>query len=365
MTYNAQKIESISIEVADKITAMLAYWDKDQICRFANKSYLDWFGKNREDMIDKMTLEELLGPIYEKNKPYILGALNGQVQTFEREIPLPTQGGVRHSLANYYPKIVDGEVLGFFVHVADVTPMKLLEKDLVKSNEIISNQNRRLLNFSNIVSHNLKSYSNNIASIIELYTLEDSEDQKKQLFDYLKGISKSFSKTVNQLSEIARFQNQASLTHEIINLNDYVEHALSILRVQIETTNAVIKNNIPTDTTLMVNPVYMDSILLNLLSNSIKYRHPDRTPVIELSVFNEENRTVLVIKDNGLGIDLEKYGSQLFEIYKTFHSNKDAEGIGLFITKYQVETMGGYIMVDSKVGEGTSFSVYFNSQSNG
>lgn len=102
----------LAVRVADHITAMLAYWDKDHVCRFANSAYVDWFGKKKEEMIDKITIKELLGPLFEKNLPFISGALKGEIQTFEREIPLPT-GGSRHSLANYYPDIVNGEVIGF------------------------------------------------------------------------------------------------------------------------------------------------------------------------------------------------------------------------------------------------------------
>lgn len=113
-------------KIADNISAMLAYWDKNLVCRFANAAYLHWFGRTKEEMVDKMTIEELLGPIYIKNLPYIKGALSGIPQTFERLIPSPG-GGIRHSLANYYPDIVNGEVKGFYVHVADIS-LSLLKR---------------------------------------------------------------------------------------------------------------------------------------------------------------------------------------------------------------------------------------------
>lgn len=123
------KADNIGLFVADHIEAMLAYWDKNQICRFANNAYLSWFGKNRDEMIDKITMKELLGALYEKNLPYINGALNGKVQQFEREIKTPNMG-VRQSIANYYPDIEKGEVKGFVVHVADITLQKDNEKKI-------------------------------------------------------------------------------------------------------------------------------------------------------------------------------------------------------------------------------------------
>lgn len=121
-----------SKRVADSISAMLAYWDRNQVCRFANAAYLEWFGKRAEDMVDKLTLRELLGPLYEKNRPYIEAALNGEIQVFERDIPTP-DGTIRHSLATYTPDVSEGEVRGIVVHVADITNIKKLELELIES----------------------------------------------------------------------------------------------------------------------------------------------------------------------------------------------------------------------------------------
>ena len=115
---------SIADVVTNHVSALLAYWDKDLVCRFANDAYLDWFGKSREEMIDKITMRELVGPlIYEKNLPYIAGVLAGKTQTFEREIPFRSceDGTVRFTLGNYYPNIIGGHVEGFFAHYPNKT----------------------------------------------------------------------------------------------------------------------------------------------------------------------------------------------------------------------------------------------------
>src|SRR5579862_9555820 len=128
-----RQIPDIAIEVVNHISAMVAYWDRNQVCRFANNAYREWFGKSPDTVIGS-TMKELLGPLYDLNLPYILRALQGETQVFEREIPVP--GGVtRHSLATYTPDIVNGMVRGFFVHVADVTPLKIAEMALKKSEE--------------------------------------------------------------------------------------------------------------------------------------------------------------------------------------------------------------------------------------
>jgi len=118
----------IALRVANHISAMVAYWDADQRCVFSNEAYRHWFGKS-PDQMKGMALKDLLGPIYELNLPFILAALKGEKQVFERQIPVPG-GGVRESIATYTPHVVDGVVRGFSVHVADVTPLREREAAL-------------------------------------------------------------------------------------------------------------------------------------------------------------------------------------------------------------------------------------------
>jgi PAS domain S-box-containing protein len=125
------EVAQLALRVADHAPAMLAYWNTAQVCLFANEAYRAWFGKSRSAVVGT-TMRELLGPLYELDLPYILRALAGEPQLFERTIPGPG-GVVRESLATYTPDIVDGVVNGFFVHVADVTAMKTLERDLAAS----------------------------------------------------------------------------------------------------------------------------------------------------------------------------------------------------------------------------------------
>ena len=98
---------------------------------------------------------------------------------------------------------------------------------------------------------------------------------------------------------------------------------------------------------------------MNLISNAIKYRHPDRKPVVDLYTYMEGGKYCLMVKDNGLGIDLKKYGNKIFNMYQTFHDREDAVGIGLFIVKNQVEMLQGTIEVESTVDLGTTFIIRF------
>ncbi|HTO73441.1 MAG TPA: PAS domain-containing protein, partial [Gemmatimonadales bacterium] len=125
-------ISEIALAVVDHIPAMVAYWDRTETCRFANQAYKEWFGRSRSSLLGTQ-MRDLLGPLYELNLPHIRGVLRGEVQVFEREIPLPDGSGCRQSIATYTPDRVDGEVRGFFVHVADATLLKQQQRELTRA----------------------------------------------------------------------------------------------------------------------------------------------------------------------------------------------------------------------------------------
>jgi len=128
MSYSVPLAAAVSLRVVNHIPAMIAYWDSSEKCVFSNDAYLVWFGREPSSMIG-MSLAQLLGPLYALNLPYIKGALRGERQMFERQIPLPG-GEVRDTIATYTPDIIDGVVLGFSAHVADVTAMRQREAAL-------------------------------------------------------------------------------------------------------------------------------------------------------------------------------------------------------------------------------------------
>jgi PAS domain S-box-containing protein len=125
------ELSTAALTTVNHISAMVAYWDRDQRCVFSNKSYREWFGRDPEQMVG-MLMKDLLGSLYEKNLPYIQGVLRGEKQVFERRIPLPG-GGYRDSIATYTPDIAEGVVRGFTVHVADVTTLREREAALERT----------------------------------------------------------------------------------------------------------------------------------------------------------------------------------------------------------------------------------------
>lgn len=244
--------------------------------------------------------------------------------------------------------------------VTDVTKRKQKELELNNSLNIIGQQNKRLTNFAHIVSHNLRNHASSISMLLELFSEEESEEEKEVLMENLTLASKRLNETITDLNEIIDEQYNTSEALKEVALGEYVSKIKQILINEINLHNVTIKEHIPDDLTIKYVPAYLESIILNLLSNAIKYRHPERTPIIKINAFEQNNHVYLHVKDNGLGIDLEKHGDKLFGMYKTFHGNENSKGIGLFITKNQIETMGGLIEVESKPGKETTFKIRLN-----
>ncbi|PQJ10744.1 hypothetical protein CJD36_012295 [Flavipsychrobacter stenotrophus] len=255
-----------------------------------------------------------------------------------------------------------GRAISMFGTMQDVTESKMLEIELNNSYKIAREQNNRLLNFSYIVSHNLRMHTVNIQGLLTLLDDAETEEEKTEFMNFLRVSSNQLDETLHQLNEVVAMKNSLNVSITPIALRKSIDHAIDLLKTNIDDKNAVIHNNVPADLIVNYNAGYMDSILLNFLSNAIKYSRPDRQPIVKVNCFKEHpdaenSKWILKISDNGLGIDLEKNAEKLFGMYKTFHGNKDAKGIGLFMTKYQVEAMDGSIEVESKVGEGTTFKI--------
>jgi signal transduction histidine kinase len=176
---------------------------------------------------------------------------------------------------------------------------------------------------------------------------------------HLKRVSRSLNDTLFNLNEVVSIRNNINLIVEPLNLLEYIYQAIRVLEEQIIFKNVVVNNIVESNFIVNYNPAYLESILLNFLSNAIKYSSPDRQPQINLSIFNENGEFGLIISDNGIGIDLKKNGDKLFGMYKTFNNNADARGIGLFITKNQIDAMGGRVEVESVLGEGSIFKIFF------
>lgn len=354
-----QRIESL-INTIDGIV-----WECDAKTlefTFISKKVEDILGYTSEQWIN--TPNFWVNHIYEKDKTSTLKYCAEQTAlklNHDFEYRMVAKDGSIVWLRDIVNVILEnGEAKNLRGIMIDVTKNKEIEKDLNNSFNLVSEQNKRLLNFSYIVSHNLRSHTSNISSIVDLIDSSESEEEKEEMIQLLKSVSDSLNETMLNLNEIVNIQTNVGLVTEKLNLKQYLDNTLTILSDQIDLKGINIISSIENNIEVNYNPAYLESILYNLISNAIRYSHLERHPTINIDCYVENKKTVLKISDNGIGIDLKKNGHKIFGMYKKFSTHKDSKGIGLFITKNQIDAMGGSITVESEPNLGTTFKVYIS-----
>ncbi len=250
----------------------------------------------------------------------------------------------------------------------DITPIRQNEKKLYdtitkleKFSMRLEYKRNTLQDFTYIVSHNLRSPTGNLLSLIDHYKRTDSAEKKELLLSKIFDVSHQLGNTVHDLGEVLNITNNSNLNTETLSFKTIVDNQVQNLAAQIMESGAVISCDFSACETITYPKVYLESILLNLLSNAIKYASEKRKPVIHFeSSISAKGLISLTCTDNGLGIDLIKYGKKIFSLHKTFHNNPDARGVGLFITRNQINSMGGSITVESEPDKGATFIIHFN-----
>ena len=185
------------------------------------------------------------------------------------------------------------------------------------------------------------------------------EEEKGAYTQLIKASADNLEKTILDLNKIISINQESGVPKETKCLRTEIYKTIQIFSLKILKLDADLKIEVDPKFYVRVIPSFLDSVLLNLIDNAFKYRSDDRRTVLTLSAQSEGDYVVLSIADNGKGIDLKQHGSKVFGLYKTFHGNRDARGMGLYIVKSQMEDMGGRIEVESEVEKGTTFKVYF------
>ena len=253
-------------------------------------------------------------------------------------------------------------VIVFFAYykIRQNTKVLLLDK-LIQANLLneLAVQNTQLNDFANITSHNLRSPAGNITALISTIDDDSTIDEYKTVFDMLKKVAQNLNESLNQLIEVLYIKKNKSIEKELLNFQEIYSKTIESLQGEILNSKAVVSANFENAPSIVYPKIYLESIFHNLISNAIKYKHETRIPEIHISTEIKNNRLLLRVKDNGLGIDLNKYGDKIFGLHQVFHKHPNAKGIGLFMTKTQIESLNGKISVTSEVNEGTTFTVEF------
>lgn len=260
----------------------------------------------------------------------------------------------------------NGKINGFLGVATDISETVYNRKKIIETKENLEaltkklkNQNRQLADFAHITSHNLRSPVGNLQTLSRFYKEAKSEQERSELFEKFEIVIDHLSSTLNTMVEVIQTTDDSTKATQELSFEETLNKTQEIISSQISQSGAIIKSDFSKAATVIYNDIYLDSIFLNLISNAIKYKSEDRVPEIYLESKIEDGKTILSISDNGLGINMERHGHKLFGLNKVFHSHPEAKGVGLYMTKIQIEAMGGSISASSEVGVGTTFTVIF------
>jgi len=307
-----------------------------------NRSIKDYFSEERWDVVKEILDKVALGtPV-----------------SYELSYSLPDGTVKWHEIRWASIKDHQGKTGGFILANKDFTHEKLdaLEREKITSDLI--QHNKDLEQFTYIISHNLRAPVANIRALTAMLNDTSLDDQAKQ--EIIERVSLSIENLdtiITDLNHILQARKLENEQKEII----YFRELMDTIRTSIY--NIIIKEDVHFEydfaevESILSSRSYLYSIFYNLASNSIKYRSRGVAPVITIKSHKLKHKVELRFKDNGKGIDLDKYKSHLFGLYKRFDISMEGKGMGLFMVKTQVEALGGTIRLKSKPGEGTEFII--------
>ncbi len=243
--------------------------------------------------------------------------------------------------------------------MTDVTTEKLLAFEREKITTDLLQRNRDLEQFSFTVSHNLRLPVANIMGLSSL--IQTTSLSKEDMTKCIEGLYLSATKldeVIKDLNMILQLKREINEKKETVMFSELLNNIKISIADLLKREDALIESNFEEVDRIVTLKSYMHSIFFNLISNSIKYRHGE-APQIQISSKKVGNKIILIFKDNGIGIDLAKDSGKIFGLYSKFHFHKEGKGIGLYMTKTQVEILGGTINVKSELNKGTEFRIEF------
>ncbi|GAB4395596.1 MAG: hypothetical protein OHK0053_04820 [Microscillaceae bacterium] len=232
-------------------------------------------------------------------------------------------------------------------------------EEIVKINQELIEKNSRLEQFAFTVAHNVRAPVARIIGLVQVLEIENLVNEKNRPFiDALQKVAENLDKVIRDLNNLIDIGKGIYEARTQVNFRNLLERIQTVLKPQLEEVQAFIRIAVEAVPEVISIENYVESILYNLISNAIKYRSPSRRLVIDVqTTLLPSGEVLLLVRDNGIGIDLVQHGQDFFRPYQRFHAHVEGKGLGLYLVKTQVEALGGKIFVESQVEQGTSFSV--------
>ncbi len=342
--------------------------DADFSMLYLNNKVLEMTGYTKEEFYNgEIHFPLIYHPEDAKNNLTVVDKALDEAKSFHLTYRIIHKSGEVRWLEEYGIGVYEDKQLLFIEgFISDITKRKQSEQELVQSKRSLESlmiklqeQNSQHDEFSHIISHNLRGPLGNISTLISFINDKSNLDEYRLIFEKIRNVSINLNDTMNELMDMLQIKKNIKIERSELRFKDVLDKVVQSFEGNLIQSGASVTYEFQV-ASIYFPKAYLESIFQNLLSNAIKYRSEERR--LEIHFATELLPTGIVqltAQDNGLGIDLERFGDKLFGMHKTFHDHKEARGVGLFLTKTQMETMGGSIRAESEVDKGTTFILTF------
>jgi len=350
--------------LVDRVPTMLAYWDRNLICRYANRAYEAWFGVDPDRLLGT-SIRDLLGPkLFAMNHPYMLKALAGERQVFERIVPGP--GGVeRHSLAEYIPDTVDGEVRGFLVQVTNVTELKETQAALRRESELrlqLQDHASRLnavleerTEMLDVLAHEVRQPLNNACAALQsaegAFRMTRDEYASSQVVQAQQVLREVLLRLDNTLAVASLLAKPDAVQRDDVEIDALIAIETADMPAAERGRIKVVRET-PTWAALM-DMNLMRLALRNLLSNALKFSPSGSEVVVTVSDTDAPPALRISVTDHGGGIAPDLLPRLFTRGARGEGKGAHGLGLGLYIVDRVMSLHGGSVQVVRTGPEGT------------
>ncbi len=349
-------------QLTDVLPGMFGYWNQELRCTYANRSYLEWFGKGPEDILGASAMDLMDGQLYSDNEMHILAALRGEPQLFERPL-LRSDGSTGYAWAHYIPDIDDGQVRGFFVMVTDITELKLMQHQLEQRTAEAEAASGAKSQFLANMSHEIRTPMNAILGLLHLLQRTELSARQADYAHKVEGAAKSLLSILNDILDFSKVEaGKLELEQIPFQVDDLLRNLAVILSASARQKHIEVLFDIDPQVppTLLGDAMRLQQVLINLGGNAIKF-----TPTGEVSIIlqcrtqDHTQATIdFIVRDTGIGIDPSQLNS-LFDGFSQAEASTSrrfgGSGLGLAISQRLTRLMGGELTASSQLGQGSEF----------
>jgi len=354
--------------VVENISDGLIIDDVEGHVVFANQQFLDMVGIDESELKDFIFVDHVSSEFKEAIKERHRRRMSGEdVSTVFEYAGIRKDGKKRWFEARVTKIVENGVIKGTQSAIRDITEAKeafdMLKASEAEKTNLLNELTKRyneLMQFNYIVSNNLRAPIANLLGLSEVFEMPNiDEEERQQIVGHIRFSIEKIDDLIQDLNIILAARSDINSKKEVVNLEETIQGVKHTLERQILDTDTRIHVHIAPDATSIFSiKSYIKSSLYNLINNAIKYRSPDRQPHIDIDISKHERQYQIRVKDNGIGIDMEKYGKDVFGLYKRFNYSVEGKGLGLNMTKAQIEALGGTIEIISELDKGTEFIIY-------